>query len=42
MPESIARLKRENSNLQDQLSAMADEIAKIKRCYWSNQRNLQQ
>ena len=30
MPESIASLKRENSNLKDQLSVMADEIAKMK------------
>ena len=30
MPESIASLKRENSNVKDQLSVMADEIAKMK------------
>ena len=30
MPESIASLKRENSNLKDQLSVMADEIARMK------------
>ena len=30
MPESIASLKRENSNLKDQLSVMVDEIAKMK------------
>ena len=30
MPESIASFKRENSNLKDQLSVMADEIAKMK------------
>ena len=30
MPESVASLKRENSNLKDQLSVMADEIAKMK------------
>ena len=30
MPESIASLKREKSNLKDQLSVMADEIAKMK------------
>ncbi|XP_022777579.1 uncharacterized protein LOC111319005 [Stylophora pistillata] len=30
MPESVASLKRENSKLKDQLSVMADEIAKMK------------
>ena len=30
MPESVASLKKENSNLKDQLSVMADEIAKMK------------
>ena len=30
MPESIASLNRENSNLNDELSVMADEIAKMK------------
>ena len=30
MPKSIASLKRENSNLKDQLSVKADEIAKMK------------
>ena len=30
MSESIASLKRKNSDLKDQLSVMADEIAKMK------------
>jgi len=30
MDVSIASLKRENSNLKNQLSVMADEIAKMK------------
>jgi len=42
MDVSIASLKRENSNLKDQLSVMADEIAKMKEMLLEHQRNLEQ
>ena len=42
MPESTASLKRENSNLKDQLSVMADEIAKMKEMLLAQSKNLQQ